>query len=86
MIKPIRILYSPLSGRIYATTHYKIENDSVIVVTGKKTDVTDDIGFIIQKYGITFNEIKKKKKEKRNDKKNSEIPHRSNDGQRNVIS
>ena len=52
--KPIRVFYSQLSGRFYATSHYKetVKDDvSQFVVTGKKYDVTDDIAFIEEEYG-----------------------------------
>lgn len=52
--KPIRVFYSQMSGRFFATAHYKetVKDDvSQFVVTGKKYDVTDDIAFIAEEYG-----------------------------------
>jgi hypothetical protein len=53
MPKPIRVFYSPLSGRLYATRHYKIEN-GLVTVTGGQFDVTDDIGAAVVENGLTF--------------------------------
>lgn len=56
MIKPIRIFYSELSGRFYASRAYKVEGNGLVTITGEKFDVTDEIGTLINKYGITFSE------------------------------
>ena len=40
-MKPIRIFYSPLSGRIYATNRYKELDGGWLQVTGEKFDVTE---------------------------------------------
>lgn len=52
--KPIRVFYSTLSGRFFATQHYKIDGDGRAVCTGKKYDVTDDIGALIEQHDIEF--------------------------------
>ena len=51
--KPIRVFYSELSGRLYASQHYKVTKDAV-VITGEKFDVTSDIGAIIKQYALEF--------------------------------
>jgi hypothetical protein len=57
MKKPIKIFYGELSGRFYASAHYK-EDGKCIVITGEKFDVTNDIGAAIEKYDITFKKVK----------------------------
>ena len=52
--KPIRVFYSALSGRFYATRHYKWDSTTVVVITGEKFDVTDDIGAAVNKYDLEF--------------------------------
>lgn len=52
--KPIRVFYSNLSGRFYATRSYREVKPGVVQVTGEKFDVTNDIAAIIEREGITF--------------------------------
>lgn len=52
--KPIRVFYSPLSGRFWATQHYKQRGDGMTEITGAKYDVTSDIGHAINKHGLEF--------------------------------
>ena len=56
--KPIRVFFSPLTQRFYASAHYKTmgttETMEHILITGQKFDVTDDIAAAIAKHGITF--------------------------------
>lgn len=53
--KPIRVFYSILSERFYATDSYREdEGGRVIVITGRKFDVTNDIGAAIERENITF--------------------------------
>jgi hypothetical protein len=63
MKKPIRVFYSDFSGRFYATRHYRQDSKcvDVMIVTGEKFDVTDDIGAIVTTYKIEFTERRKKK-------------------------
>jgi hypothetical protein len=65
--KPIKIFFSSLSNRFYASQHYKIDEykdgTAIVTITGEKFDVTDDIADIMVKYGLGF-DIKFKKKEK----------------------
>ena len=51
--KPIRVFYSTLSGRFFATAHYREARDHV-VITGKKYDVTNDIGRAVCEHDIEF--------------------------------
>lgn len=54
----IRVFYSPLSGRFYASQQYKI-TDGVVVVTGKKFDVTNDIGSAVTEHNLEFTKTTK---------------------------
>ena len=51
---PIKVFYSRLTGRFYASKHYKADGKGHVVITGKKYDVTDDIGSIITAFNIEF--------------------------------
>ena len=53
MARPIRVLWSPLSNRFYATQNYK-EKNGVITITGAKYDVTQEIAAAIDQHEITF--------------------------------
>jgi hypothetical protein len=64
MKKPIKVFYSELSGRFYATQHYKQTCPAVVTITGEKFDVTDDIGAAITKHDLEFTPAKGKKKGK----------------------
>lgn len=55
--KPIRVFYSTLSGRFYATSRYKEKENGDVVITGKKYDVTQDIARAIDRYKITFTPV-----------------------------
>lgn len=52
--KPIKVFYSELSGRFYASQYYKRESESTVIITGEKFDVTDDIGAAVKKYNLEF--------------------------------
>ena len=52
--KPIRVFYSTLSNRFYATRAYRIDDKGLAIVTGEKFDVTDDIANLIAEYDIEF--------------------------------
>lgn len=56
--KPIRVFYSTLSQRFYATRAWREVPDrpGVIEVTGEQFDVTDDIAGIIKQHDIVFTE------------------------------
>ncbi len=55
-MKPIRVFYSDLSGKFYATSAWKEIKPGIVEVTGKKFDVTQDIASIIIEKDITFTE------------------------------
>lgn len=57
-MKPIRIFFSPLSRRLYATRHYKETAPGQITCTGEKFDVTDEIANLIEQEKLTFVERK----------------------------
>lgn len=52
--KPIRVFWSELSNRFYASANYREEGNGVVLITGDKYDVTQDIAGAIDSYGITF--------------------------------
>ena len=52
--KPIRVFFSPLSRRFYATRAYREEKNGLITVTGEKFDVTNDIAGLIEQHDVTF--------------------------------
>ena len=62
MKKPIKVFYSVLTGRFFASQHYK-PYASGIVITGAKYDVTDDIGAAVTRHSVTFKKIKAGTKE-----------------------
>jgi hypothetical protein len=55
--KPIRIFWSPLSRRFYASRAYKQIKPGVVEITGEQFDVTQDIAHLILKHGIVFSPI-----------------------------
>ena len=57
MIKPIRVFWSPLSRRFYASRAYKEIKPGVVEITGDKFDVTQDIAAAIMENGVTFTEV-----------------------------
>jgi hypothetical protein len=54
--KPIRVFYSELSRRFYATAHYK-ESSGVVTITGAKYDVTNDIARAITMHDLEFTPV-----------------------------
>lgn len=52
--KPIRVFYSVLTQRLYATRAWREIKPGVVEVTGEKFDVTDDIAAIIEREDMTF--------------------------------
>lgn len=54
MAKPIRVFYSVLSGRFYATRSYREVKPGLVECAGEKFDVTNDIAGAIVQRGITF--------------------------------
>lgn len=56
-VKPIRVFYSELSGRFYASRAYRVKQDGekeLVTITGEKFDVTNDIGAAVKKYNLEF--------------------------------
>ena len=51
--KPIKVFWSELGQRFYASQHYRIEETRAII-TGDKFDVTDEIAAAILKHEIEF--------------------------------
>ena len=64
-MKPIRVFWSPLSRRFYASRAYKEIKPGVVEITGEKFDVTQDIADQIVTQGITFSERKSDKLEEK---------------------
>jgi len=58
--KPIRVFFSPLSNRFYATRAWReitaANGNRLIEVTGDKFDVTNDIAGLIRQHRIKFEE------------------------------
>ena len=54
--KPIRVFWSGLSKRFYASSHYRIK-DGIVTITGKKYDVTDDIAHAVIEEEIEFRKL-----------------------------
>ena len=54
MNKPIRVFWSELGQRFYASRAYKYTIDGAVVITGEKFDVTDDIAQAVIKHDISF--------------------------------
>ena len=52
--KPIRIFWSGLSRRFYASRAYKQVEPGIIEITGEKFDVTDQIADLIVKNYLVF--------------------------------
>jgi hypothetical protein len=53
-VKPIRIFWSPLSHRFYASRAWKEIKPGVIEITGQKFDVTEDIKNLVLANDIRF--------------------------------
>lgn len=52
--KPIRVFFSELSRRFYATRSYRIDDRGIVTATGKKFDVTNDIAGLIEQHKVEF--------------------------------
>ncbi len=52
--KPIRVFFSQMSCRFYATRAYRIDVDGFVTVTGEKFDVTNDIANLIREHDVVF--------------------------------
>ena len=53
-MKPIRIFYSTLTNRFYATRAYREVRPGLVECTGEKFDVTNDIAALIEEHSVTF--------------------------------
>ena len=58
MKKPIRVFWSEMSQRFYASARYREIRPGVIEITGEKFDVTQDIAEAVVKHEIWFSEQK----------------------------
>jgi hypothetical protein len=56
--KPIKVLFSPLSRRFYATRAYQVLTNGAVECTGERFDVTDDIADLIRRHEVSFSERK----------------------------
>jgi len=54
MSKPIRIFFSELSRRFYATRSYREDARGIVTITGEKFDVTNEIAGLIEQHDVTF--------------------------------
>lgn len=52
--KPIRVFYSSLTGRFWASQYYKELPGGIVQITGAKYDVTSDIGQAVNRYSLEF--------------------------------
>lgn len=52
-LKPIRVFWSPLSSRFYASRAYR-QRGKTIIITGEKFDVTEDIASAVLQHDIYF--------------------------------
>lgn len=61
MKKPIKVFWSELGNRFYASQHYKIEQldngRQRVTITGEKFDVTDDIAKAVLGNEIEFTPV-----------------------------
>lgn len=58
--KPIRVFWSPLSKRFYASRAYKEDKGKgFVTITGEQFDVTDDIAGLVLKHDIVFTKGRK---------------------------
>ena len=63
MAKPIKVFFSELGNRFYASAAYKETphpsdpNKVIFQITGKKYDVTNDIAAAIKSNDITFEKV-----------------------------
>jgi hypothetical protein len=52
--KPIKVFFSPLSRRFYASRAYKVLADGAVECAGERFDVTDDIADLIRRHEVSF--------------------------------
>lgn len=68
MTKPIRVFWSPLSEKFYASRAYKEVRPGVVEITGQKFDVTSDISALVLRNDIEFWDADDPKSKSRNGK------------------
>lgn len=56
-MKSIRVFWSPLTRRFYATRAWREVQPGIVECTGEKFDVTNDIASIIEREQIKFKEV-----------------------------
>lgn len=61
--RPIRVFWSPLSRRFYATRAWREVRPGVVECTGERFDVTNDIAGIIDRERIEFRAVEQGKQE-----------------------
>lgn len=54
MSKPIRVFFSGLSRRFYASSAYKDKGNGLVTITGAKFDVTNEIAALIEQHDVIF--------------------------------
>lgn len=69
MRKPIKVFWSPLGNRFYASQYYKSEKSAdgkkmLYEITGEKFDVTNDIAHAVMTNDIEFRRIDGNKRNK----------------------
>ena len=58
--KPIRVFYSVMSGKFYASRAYKAVKPGVVEITGEAFDVTNDIASQIIAHNLEFKYVETK--------------------------
>jgi hypothetical protein len=58
--KPIRVFWSPLSRRLYATRAWREIKPGLIECTGERFDVTNDIAELIIRHDLDFKPVTKR--------------------------
>lgn len=59
MTKPIRVFFSTLSRRFYATRSWREVSPGIVECTGEKFDVTNDIAALFEQHDISFVKLEK---------------------------
>jgi hypothetical protein len=59
--RPIRVFYSVLSQRFFATRAWKEVRPGLVECTGERFDVTDDVANLVKEHGIVFKKREEQK-------------------------
>jgi hypothetical protein len=59
--RPIRVFYSVLSQRFFATRAWKEVRPGLVECTGERFDVTDDVANLVKEHGIDFKKREEQK-------------------------